>query len=79
MKQAGINVPNIDMNAILPTIGMSSAVLQLPAKTKAISAPKLYQIDKTQPRAMQMTDKLQSKSVCNYTDCAGTDIYKKSS
>ena len=63
MKQAGMTVPNIDMNAILPTIGMSSAVLQLPGQTKAISAPNLDQIGKPQPRAMQTTDKLQSESV----------------
>ena len=73
MKQAGMNVPNIDMRAILPTIGMSSAVLQLPGQTKAISAPNLDQIGKPQPRAMQTTEKLQSESVCHYTDCAGTD------
>ena len=65
MKQAGMNVPNIDMNAILPTIGMSSAVLQLPGQTKAISAPNLDQIGKPQPRAMQTTEKLQSESVCH--------------
>ena len=58
MKQAGMTVPNIDMNAILPTIGKSSAVLQLPGQTKAISAPTLDQIGKPQPRAMQTTDKL---------------------
>ena len=27
----------------------------------------------SQPRAMQMTEKLQPESVCHYTDCAGTD------
>ena len=52
MKRAGMTVPNIDMNAILPTIGMSSAVLQLPGQTEAISTPNLDQIAKPHPRAM---------------------------